>query len=68
MRMFSGGVEVQKPQVSVMPKASSRSMPTDMYQRSRSGGTGAAPVIAVLMFCNPRNSRRFVSTSFCRRR
>ena len=65
MRIRSGGIEVQKPQVSVMPKASSRSMPTAMYQRSRSGGTGAAPVMAVLMFCRPRKLRRFDNTSFC---
>ena len=40
-------------------------MPTAMYQRNKSGGTGAAPVMAVLMFCKPRKLRKLDNTNFC---
>jgi acyl-homoserine lactone acylase PvdQ len=57
------GVPVAPPPVSVMPQTSSIGTPSAMYQRTRSGEIGAAPVISMRLRWMPISLRTLFSTS-----
>ena len=54
---------VTAPQDSVCPQTSTISRPSAMYQRTRSGEIGAAPVISTRERCTPMALRTLSSTS-----